>query len=242
VTARALPYAEALIERRAAGEPLQYVLGRWGFRTLDLMVDRRVLIPRPETEQVVEVALSEWRAAGAHADPVLVDLGTGSGAIALSLAVETGAAVWATDVSHDALAVARANLAGLGGLAAPRVRMVQGSWWAALPPALRGRVSMAVSNPPYVPTTAMASLPSEVAGWEPAAALDGGPDGLDAIRGIVAGAGEWLDPMGILVLEIGEDQAGPAREEALAAGFDRVDVRPDLAGRPRVMVARRVRR
>ncbi len=109
-----------MVERRAAGEPLQYVLGRWGFRQLDLMVDRRVLIPRPETEQVVEVALAELRALGVGHDAVVADLGTGSGAIALSLAKEGKVgAVWATDVSSDAIAVARANLAGLGGSGAP---------------------------------------------------------------------------------------------------------------------------
>ena len=98
------------VSRRAAGEPLQYVLGRWGFRQLDLMVDRRALIPRPETEQVVEVALGELRALGREGDAVVTDLGTGSGAIALSLAKEGKVgAVWATDVSPDAIAVARAE-------------------------------------------------------------------------------------------------------------------------------------
>ena len=227
-----------MIERRAGGEPLQYVLGRWGFRKLDLLVDRRVLIPRPETEQVVEVALSAWRAAGPHAERVLVDLGTGSGAIALSLATETdGDEVWATDVSEDALAVARANLAGLGGLAATRVRMVRGSWWDALPRHLKGRVSLAVSNPPYVPSAAMRSLPTQVRDWEPAAALDGGADGLDAIRQILAPARQWLEASGVLVLEIGDDQPESAREAARAAGFARVEIHPDLAGCPRAMVA-----
>src|SRR5205814_114397 len=114
VPARAVPFFVDMVERRAAGEPLQYVVGRWGFRQLDLLVDRRVLIPRPETEHVVEVAIEELRRR-AIKEPVVVDLGVGSGAIALSLAVELPRArVWGTDRSADALAVARANLAGLG--------------------------------------------------------------------------------------------------------------------------------
>src|SRR5438105_5970876 len=137
-----------MVARRAAGEPLQYVLGRWAFRTLDLMVDRRVLIPRPETEQVVEVALAEARRLHAR---IAADLGTGSGAIALSLAAELpGVDVWATDVSADALAVARANLAGIGTFAAARVRIQEGDWFGALPPELRGRLDIVVSNPPYI--------------------------------------------------------------------------------------------
>jgi release factor glutamine methyltransferase len=111
-----------MVARRRGGEPLQYAIGTWGFRRLELLVDRRVLIPRPETEQVVEVARGELRRLGARA-PQVVDLGTGSGAIALSIALEVpGARVWGTDVSPDALAVARANLAGMGGRAAARVR------------------------------------------------------------------------------------------------------------------------
>src|SRR5688500_2404619 len=154
-----------MVERRAAGEPLQYVLGAWGFRSLDLYVDRRVLIPRPETEQVVEVALAELRALGA-AKPLVVDLGTGSGAIALSIAPEVPTSqVWATDASPAALAVARANLAGIG-RAAARVRLEHGSWFAALPKLLQGRVDMVISNPPYVADGD--TLPPEVADWEPA--------------------------------------------------------------------------
>jgi release factor glutamine methyltransferase len=254
VSVRALPYAEAMIERRVAGEPLQYVLGRWAFRRLDLLVDSRVLIPRPETEQVVEVALSELKGLEGTAtqtpdrvpdrgpdrgpDRVMVDLGTGSGAIALSLAAETDhGTVWATDISREALDVARANLAGLGGLAATRVRLVQGPWWDALPADLRGKVSLAVANPPYVPSPAMATLPPEVARWEPAVALDGGPDGLDPVRAILKDASEWLARPGLVVLEIGEGQAEQAGQLARAAGLDRVAVHADVAGRLRALVA-----
>src|SRR5581483_11962387 len=154
-----------MVERRAAGEPLQYVLRRWGFRTLDLLVDPRVLIPRPETEVVVEVAIRELRRIDSRR-PLVADLGTGSGAIALSIAVEVpDARVWATDASADALAVARANLAGIGSPAAKRVRIEQGSWFDALPAAFRGQFDVVVSNPPYI--AAHEDLPPEVVDWEP---------------------------------------------------------------------------
>ncbi len=147
---RAMGFFDAMVERRLAGEPLQYVLGEWSFRTLDLMVDRRVLIPRPETEQVVEVALAELDTLAVPSRLRVADLGTGSGAIALSVAVERPAArVWAGDVSADALAVARANLAGIGH-AGTRVTLVEGSWFDALPRDLQGTLDLVISNPPYV--------------------------------------------------------------------------------------------
>lgn len=236
--ARGLPYFRRLVARRASGEPLQYVLGRWGFRQLDLFVDQRVLIPRPETEQVVEVALGEL--AGLPGDDlVIVDLGTGSGAIALSLAAEGAkGAVWATDHSADALAVARANLAGMAGMAATRVRLAEGSWWNALPAELHGKVSLAVSNPPYISSGEMAGLPEVVAAWEPRDALEAGPTGLEAIEAIVAASPLWLARPGALVLEIAPHQAPAATALAEAAGFSSVRVESDLAGRQRALVAR----
>lgn len=222
---------DELVARRVAGEPLQYVVARWGFRTLELYVDRRVLVPRPETEMVLEYALKAVPA------PVLaVDLGTGSGAIALSIAVEVpGALVWATDASADALAVARANLSGLG-KPAQRVRVVEGDWYGALPPELRGRVDLIVSNPPYV--AAHEKLPAEVIDWEPRRALIAGPTGLEAIETVVGGAREWLAVGGALVVEIAPHQAGAARELAASAGFADVSIEKDLTGRDRVLVAR----
>jgi release factor glutamine methyltransferase len=235
VTARCGGYLSGMVKRRLAGEPLQYVLGRWGFRGLDLMVDRRVLIPRPETEEVVGWALDELRRVGRH-ELTVADLGTGSGAIALSLAHELpGAAVWATDASEDALDVARANLSGLGIWAAPRVRMVNGEWWDALPDELRGRFDLVVSNPPYV--TDAEALPSEIEAWEPGRALRAGADGLDAIRVVVGGAGEWLRPGGILVVEIAPSQASQVLDLAAPAGAVRGEVRRDVHGRARALVA-----
>lgn len=223
---------DAMVERRRAGEPLQYVLGRWGFRSLDLLVDRRVLIPRPETEWVVEQAL---RRLPDDRPVTVLDLGTGSGAIGLSIAVERlGARVVATDASPAALAVARANLAGVG-RAATRVSLQEGAWFGAVPDVLRGEVDLVVSNPPYVALSD--PLPPEVADWEPREALVPGPTGLEALAVIVPGAVEWLRPGGWLVCEIGETQGDAVRR--LAGGYADVDVLPDLTGRDRVLVARR---
>ena len=233
VTEREVRHVDQMVARRAGGEPLQYVLGRWAFRTLDLYVDRRVLIPRPETEVVAGLAIDAL-----PADGVFVDLGTGSGAIALSAAAERWPAieVWATDRSSDALAVARANLAALGRRAAV-VRLVEGDWYAALPAELRGRVDVLVSNPPYV--AADDPLPAAVADWEPRAALVPGPTGLEAIERIVAEAPDWLAPDGTLVVEIGETQGDAVLAFAAQAGFAEAEVAPDLAGRDRALVARR---
>jgi release factor glutamine methyltransferase len=235
VSARAKPFFDSLLERRLAGEPLQYVLGSWGFRRLDLYVDRRVLIPRPETEMVVQVALAELQAMGKR--PNVLDLGTGSGAIALSIAVEVPTArVLATDRSAEALEVAALNLAGIGTLAAGRVRLAEGSWFDAVPSRLRGSFQLIVSNPPYVGEREL--LPEEVAAWEPAGALRAGPTGLEDIEHLVAEAPKWLARPGVLVVELAPHQAGAAITLARDAGFTSAEVRLDLAGRERTLVAR----
>jgi release factor glutamine methyltransferase len=233
-TQRQVAAIDRMVARRLAGEPLQHVLGSWGFRTLDLLVDARVLIPRPETEVVAGLAIDELSHLGSC---IAVDLGTGSGAIALSIAAETWprVEVWASDASPDALAVARANLAGMGRRASV-VRLSEGDWFDALPEDLRGRVSVVVSNPPYV--AADDPLPPEVADWEPYEALVSGPTGLEALERIIATSPGWLARPGALVAEIGETQGDAVSELARAAGFDDVEIRPDLAGRPRVLVAR----
>jgi release factor glutamine methyltransferase len=234
-TERMVAHLDAMLERHAAGEPLAYVLGRWSFRHLDLAVDRRVLIPRPETEVVAGVAI-ELAAALEH--PVTVaDLGTGSGAIGLALADELsvdGVTVWLTDASPDALDLARANLAGIGRRAA-NVRIAEGSWFDALP---TGTVlDLAVSNPPYV-ADGSSEVDTAVREWEPSGAVFAGPDGLDAIRHLVAAAPRWVRPGGWLVLEIGADQ-GDAVERLLGdAGYADVEIRPDLAGRDRIALGR----
>lgn len=235
VTEREVRYVDQMVARRATGEPLQYVLGRWGFRTLDLLVDRRVLIPRPETEVVAGLAIDAL--AALDRPGIAVDLGTGSGAIALSLAAERWphVEVWATDASADALAVARANLAGLGRRAAV-VRLLEGDWFGALPDDLRGRIDVIVSNPPYVAEDE--PLPPQVADWEPREALVPGPTGLEDIERIVVEAPSWLTDVGALVVEIGETQGAAAERLAMAAGFAQARVHPDLTGRDRALVAR----
>jgi release factor glutamine methyltransferase len=234
---RGVAAVDAMVARRAAGEPLQYVLGRWGFRALDLLVDRRVLIPRPETEVVAELAIDELRRLGGGDRPVAAaDLGTGSGALALSLAAEVlTAQVWGTDRSADALAVARANLAGLG-RPGSRVRLAAGDWFAALPAELRGHLDLVVSNPPYVGEDE--ALPPEVADWEPREALVAGPAGDEALLRILAEAPSWLARPGTVVLELAPTHAAPVAAAATAAGAAEVRVRPDLTGRERVLVAR----
>jgi release factor glutamine methyltransferase len=240
--------ARRMAARRAGGEPLQYVFGHWPFRSLDLLVDRRVLIPRPETEQVVEVALAEARRLRARG-VVAVDAGTGSGAIALSLVTELDdARVWATDVSADALAVAACNAARVqqarvqAGAGHAQVELAEGSWLDPLPAALRGRVDLVVSNPPYVSEAEWAALATEVRA-EPRLALvagaagDGTP-GLADVEAVLAEARAWLARPGAVVVELAPHQASAATALARELGYDDVRVDPDLSGRDRALVAR----
>lgn len=239
VTDRMVAHLDRMLERLGSGEPIQYVLGRWGFRRLDLAVDRRVLIPRPETEEVAGLAIERCRRRLDETGSVVVaDLGTGSGAIGLSVAAELpvdGVTVWLTDASSDALDLARANLAGIGRRAA-NVRIAGGSWFEALPDGLV--VDVIVSNPPYV-AEGSAEIEEIVSGWEPADALFAGPEGLDALRTLVQGAMERLAPGGWLVLEIGHDQGGAVDGLCRSAGYVDVEVRADAAGRDRIVSARR---
>ncbi|MEM9133382.1 MAG: peptide chain release factor N(5)-glutamine methyltransferase [Actinomycetota bacterium] len=238
-TVRGVASLDAMTARRLAGEPLQYVLGEWGFRYLELFVDKRVLIPRPETEIVASAALDEVvRLEPRGAGVVAVDLGTGSGAIGLSLAYELdGVEVWLTDVSTEALQVARANLAGIG-RAGGRVRVAEGSWFEALPAELVGTLGLIVSNPPYVADGDR--LPDEVADWEPVRALFGGPAGTDHLELLIAEAPRWLRADGALVLEMSPDQTDPMADEARRL-FHEVEIRPDLTERARAVVARHPR-
>ncbi|MEZ5165929.1 MAG: peptide chain release factor N(5)-glutamine methyltransferase [Acidimicrobiales bacterium] len=237
-TVRGVGRFDALVARRERGEPLQYVLGHWSFRELDLMVDARVLIPRPETETVAGLAIDEVRARSRGSrDVLVVDLGTGTGAIGLSVAAECPSArVMATDVSVDALAVASANLTGLG-RAATRVSLHHGHWFAALPESSRHMIDVIVSNPPYVGDHE--DLPAIVADWEPAGALRSGPDGLDDIAQIVDQAGDWLAAAGSLVIEMAPTQTAVVARWCEDRGFS-ASIHRDLAGRERAVVARRV--
>jgi len=235
VTERMVAHLDSMLARYRTGEPLQYVLGRWGFRRLDLLVDPRVLIPRPETEQVAEVAIE--LAKRMPNGRIVGDLGTGSGAIGLSMAVELpldGTTVWITDASRDALDVARANLVGIG-RAASNVRVGEGSWFGAIPQSVR--FDVIVSNPPYV-AVGSTMLDESVERWEPAQALFAGVDGLDDIRFLVANASRHLASGGWLVLEIGTDQGKAVLALLSAAGFAEIEIRQDPAGHDRIAIGR----
>jgi release factor glutamine methyltransferase len=235
-TVRMVSHLDSMVARHRTGEPLQYVLGEWTFRRITLTVDRRVLIPRPETESVAGLAIE--LAARCGPARIVADLGTGSGAIGLSMAYElprSGTEVWITDVSADAIDVARANLAGIGPAAA-NVRVAQGSWFDALPASTE--FDVIVSNPPYV-AIGSPDLEPGVVEWEPGSALFAGDDGLDDIRLLAAGAPQWLRPGGALVLEIGADQGAAAESILRHAGLVDVEIRRDLTDRDRIALARR---
>ena len=227
-----------MVRRRLRREPVAYILGRKGFRHIELPVDRRVLIPRPETELLVELAL-ELRPRR------LLDIGTGSGAIALAVADELpGCEVVATDTSPAALEVARANAERLGLVG--RVELVEGT----LPPG-DGEFDLVLANLPYVSEIEWAGLEPEVTEWEPREALLAGVDGLDAIRALLADCGRGNGRVAaegatasaldtdVLALEVGAGQAGTVGDLLREAGFGAIEVRVDLAGIGRVVWGRR---
>jgi release factor glutamine methyltransferase len=228
-----------LLRRRRQREPLAYLVGTREFWSLTLSVSPEVLIPRPETETLVEAALALLREAHpAHPHPIIVDLCTGSGAIAIALAREIpNAHIFATDLSQAALRVARMNAVAHG--VVDRITFLQGDVWQAMtgqPPA--DGVDLVVANPPYIPTAALAILMPEVQ-WEPREALDGGPDGLRVLGEIIGATPQHLRPGGVLLLEIGADLA--IAVTALfqgAARYEPPQVLQDLAGRDRVIIAR----
>lgn len=210
----------ALVQRRLAGEPVAYLLGEKEFGGLTLQVDHRVLVPRPDTEVLVDWALAALPVPGTLA-PHLLDLGTGSGAIALAVATRRpDAQVTATDASADALAVAQANAQRLG----LPVRFAQGAWLAAVP---GERFDVIASNPPYI---AEGDPHLAALAHEPMTALTAGADGLDDIRTIVAQAPRALLPGGWLLLEHGHDQSAAVQTLLFAQGFEAVSSRKDLAG------------
>ena len=222
-----------MLVRYATGEPLQYVMGRWAFRRLDLLVDSRVLIPRPETELLVEhvtrYAMQKIRDVGRGV--TIADLGTGSGAIGLSVLHELpfeSAEVWMTDESEDALHVARANAAGVGRNAVG-ARFGHGSWYEALNADLQGSLDAIVCNPPYI-ALGDPLVGESVLKWEPHSALFAGNDGLNDLRIIVAGATDWLAPGGLLAVEMGFTQAAVVTQLFESAGFTNVSMHKDLAG------------
>lgn len=227
--ADALARFRELVKRRRAREPIAYILGAREFYGHAFRVDPRVLVPRPDTEALVEEALARTR----HVSLAMraLDLCTGSGCVAISLALARPTSlVLATDASDGALAVARDNALRLG---AYRVALRQGDLYAAVPPACR--FDVVTANPPYIATAEIAGLMPDVRDFEPRPALDGGADGLDLVRRVVAGAAPFLVKGGALAVEVGAGQA-PATVTLLErAGYERVEVRRDYARIERVV-------
>lgn len=229
---RELTVLRQLLRRRAAGEPLQYITGSAGFFKGELLVGPGVLIPRPETERLVEVALDRYPGAG----PIL-DLCTGSGAIALALAGELPEAeIVATDISPDALSWAERNRDRYAPGTGATVRFLSGDLFA---PVGDRRFALITANPPYVTDAEFAALPPEIRNHEPAGALVAGVDGLDLVRRIAEGAPSHLLPGGWLVCEIGETQAAAVTECFTAAGLCEPEIIRDYNQRDRVVAAQR---
>jgi release factor glutamine methyltransferase len=223
----------SFITRRSTGQPIQHILGETEFYGLPFLVTSDVLIPRPETEHLVEKIVE---IAPCFSRPRIVDVGTGSGIIAITVAHEwTSAVITAIDISAAALELARRNADRTG--VAERIRFLHGDL---LAPVADERFDMVVSNPPYVPTGDRDSLSVEVREHEPALALFAGADGLDVICRLIPAAFAVLEPGGFLLMEIGYGQSGPVAALLKEAGFERIDFVPDLQGIPRVACGYRI--
>jgi release factor glutamine methyltransferase len=235
VAATAAATFATLLARRTRREPLQYIVGHQEFWSLDFLVTRDVLIPRPETELLVETTLRALRRRGGAGHRVsLCDVGTGSGCVAVALARELPhASVWALDVSHAALRVAASNARRHG--VAGRVRLLTSDLFAAVP---LQQFDAIIANPPYVAFSELVAAPPELR-WEPRTALDGGPAGLAVIERLVHDARTRARDAAPLVMEIGAGQADAVTALAQAAGWAKVSVLPDYAGLPRVAVLER---
>lgn len=247
------------IKRRLAGEPLQYIMGRVGFRHIEVAVRRGVLIPRPETEMLVEVVLAQMGEMGvgagvagadapAGAGPAVarvLDVCTGSGCVALALLDEwPGLSVVATDIDPEAVALARENAVALGyGFEGAPLLVLEDDLASlfVLREEMQGGFDVLVSNPPYVPTGQLAALPKEIAGYESLRALDGGADGLEVFERIAQQAKVLLRPGGLLACELFETKLDDARLLCEAQGFVDVRIYDDLAGRPRIIAAHTAR-
>lgn len=218
------------VERRSRREPLQYVIGRQEFYGIEFFVDRSVLIPRPETEILVEAALTEL---SSIEDPTFCEIGVGSGCISIAILVnDLRARAVATDISPDAVSVARRNAENH--IVADRLKLIEGDLFEGV----EGVFDIVVSNPPYVPTRDSATLQAEVKEHEPAVALFGGVDGLGIIERIVHESTEHLKPGGVLLMEIGWDQADRVSMLLNERVWDRVEYLDDLQSIPRIVRAR----
>jgi len=215
--------------RRIAGEPIDHILGYREFYGREFKVSKDVLSPRPETEMLVDTALAVLKN---KADPRILDLGTGSGAIAISILAEIEEARGdAVDLSGAALKIAKENAAAHN--VETRLTFHEGSWFAPV----SGHYDIILSNPPYITAAAMNELDVEVAAFDPDLALHGGEDGLSAYRAIIAEAGRYLKPNGILLFEIGYDQGSSVSDLLKGAGFTDISIHKDLAGHDRMIKA-----
>lgn len=234
-----LGVARELVRRRGRREPLQHLTGTTGFLNLTLQVTPEVLVPRPETEVLAQLAIQHLKETLQDAQRIALDFGTGSGCLAIALAQAVpGSEVHALDISQTALAVARQNVAtnGIGG-----IQFHAGDGFSALAgwvPDLRRRFSLVVTNPPYIPTSEIATLEPEVRDHDPRIALDGGTDGLTFYRRLALEAADWLRPEGKLLAEFGDGQAPALRELFEGAGWKTEAVEKDLSGRDRVLIVR----
>jgi release factor glutamine methyltransferase len=220
------------LKRVAGGEPVQYVLGQWDFRELTLKVDKRALIPRPETEQLVDLVLKS-KQVGESEKPLIVDVGTGTGCIILSLASALQKGVFAgLDISEEALSLAREN-AEFTGLA-DRVHFAQSDGCGEFDP---GSVDILVSNPPYIPSAVVDGLEPKILEHEPRLALDGGIDGLNCYRNLIFDAVMVLKPGGAIFFEVGDDQGAPISALLEEFGFTGVEIKKDYAGKDRFAIA-----
>lgn len=226
------------VKRRAIGEPLQYIVGVVGFRHIDVRVRKGVLIPRPETEVLVSEALAALPAFLTNTPFVAADICTGSGCIACSLAFERPECrVLACDISVEALDLAQENVKALG--LEERVSLFQGNLGQAVPVEYSGSLDLVIANPPYVPTSILTSLDTEVTAFEPVLALDGGTDGLRLFRPLTTWAACALKPGGVYAVELHETCLDTACDFTREQGFDCCSIQCDLAGKPRVLVARK---
>jgi release factor glutamine methyltransferase len=221
------------VMRVGSGEPVQYVIGQWDFRGLTFTIDRRALIPRPETEQLVGAILDcapLWQ----HPKPVVLDVGTGSGCIAISLAIERPACrCIGFDISEEALSLAKENAQTLG--VADRLVLVGGELSDLIEPETMDAV---VSNPPYIATPDYERLPPHIRNHEPRLALDGGPDGMQVIEPVATDAAMVLKPGGHLFMEIGAEQASRVTDLLSGIGFSDIQITKDLAGKDRFATGR----
>jgi release factor glutamine methyltransferase len=238
VTGQELDSFRDYVRRRAAGEPLQTLIGTWEFYSRSFKVEPGVFIPRPETEILIEQCIRLLTPADSRLiAPLALEIGCGAGVVGISLAAEIPALeIYATDVSPAAIKLSAHNARSHG--VTPRATFLAGNLFEPLPPKLAGQFDLLVSNPPYVQRDQISSLPVEVSRHDPPEALDGGADGLTFYRALAAGLDRWLREDGAVAVEIGADQAEAVREILGRAGCHQIEVSKDYSGQPRVVTAR----